>query len=102
MRVREFLAALLVIALVIVGTIGITSAFCKDVPDVVVGKSFVPDHYYTYTTFIMVGKVMVPITHTGHKPDEWFLEVTHTTCGNAVIQVLESDYDRYNAGDSYP
>lgn len=55
---------------------------------------------YNYTTFVRVGKVMVPQTH--RNPERWYLEVySEEHEKNKSISVPEKDYLETEIGDFY-
>ena len=61
------------------------------------------DHYNAYTTFINVGKVMVPI----HHPERWTITVqscdakepNETECPSSSHNVTKQTWDEYELGE---
>ncbi len=41
----------------------------------IIEKYYEPPRTYTYTTMMMVGKVMIPQTHTGYDDEDWVIVV---------------------------
>lgn len=57
---------------------------------------------YTTTSYIMSGKVMVPITH--RHPESWNFELQKEVEGKnktITIEVAQDIYDKYNIGDYF-
>lgn len=43
----------------------------------VIGKQYTPEHIYTTTYYMMVGKIMVPMTTTHDDPPQWQIELSN-------------------------
>lgn len=41
----------------------------------IIEKYYEPPRTYTYTTMMMVGKMMIPQTHTGYDDEDWVIVV---------------------------
>ena len=41
----------------------------------IIEKYYEPPRTYTYTTMMMVGKIMIPQTHTGYDDEDWVIVV---------------------------
>lgn len=71
----------------------------------ILNKGVIVDMWYTpthsYTTYIMCGKVMMPIEN--YAPDAWTVEIIVKLNGESIIydiDVPQSDYNSWNINDT--
>lgn len=71
----------------------------------VVGRRFSPAHEETFTSFITVGKIMIPQTHYRWIPNQWFLTIEGLRrdgkIGRYQWQVDQKAFDSLKDGDHY-
>jgi hypothetical protein len=52
----------------------------------IIEKYYEPPRTYTYTTMMMVGKVMIPQTHTGYDDEDWVIVVKGAKGKDAITE----------------
>jgi hypothetical protein len=70
---------------------------------VIVKLAYSPAHTYTTTTYVMVNKVMVPITNTHYAPDEWTATIRGVFGTDTIyneIQISQAEYNSFQYGDT--
>ena len=65
---------------------------------VIINKQYNEGYYYTSTTMVMAGKVMVPMTNTFFVEEEWELTITNDTISSEVY-VSQECYTGVVVGD---
>lgn len=59
----------------------------------VIEKKYVPQHKKSYTTYMYIGKVMVPQIHHYTVPDSWYAFVENTTINHkAWISITQEEF----------
>ncbi len=67
-------------------------------------KYIVPEHAYSYITYIYTGKTMIPISHVGIRQTEYIIRVTNKIDGEIITEkfsVDESYYQCKSIGDYF-
>jgi len=96
-----FVAAAVLICLYTVKIV-VAPQLCRFDTAVVSSKTFVPEHNQTYTSLILIGKVLVPIVNTVHYDDEWVLGLDYDNdfCDRDVSVPVDV-YNEYSIGQEY-
>jgi hypothetical protein len=62
----------------------------------VVKKRYEPARHYQYTTYTIVGKVMIPQFHVGYDDPDWVVTVQGKSEGEWVVEEFYISQSRYN------
>jgi hypothetical protein len=92
--------ALLIISTLII----ITSCGHKIHEGEVIKKYYEPPRHYTYQTYIMVGKVMMPQFHTGYDDADFVLVVEGVNGKDTIVEEFyldEINWECINIGDAF-
>jgi hypothetical protein len=52
----------------------------------IIEKYYEPPRTYTYTTMMMVGKVIIPQTHTGYDDEDWVIVVRYVKGKDTITE----------------
>lgn len=70
----------------------------------IVEKYYEPPRYYIYTTFIIVGKIMIPQTHTGYDDEDFVIVVKGINGKDTITEnfyIDETNWDCMNVGNIF-
>ena len=63
----------------------------------VIEKYYEPSRYYTYITTTIVGRIIIPQTHTAYDDEDWIIVVENIECQDTITQRFYLDESNHVA-----